>query len=167
MATSGELVRLIQLSKEWFDRSSQCLTEDDSAFQPTKEAMTSAQQVAHVAQTIDWFVEGTFRSEGFDVNFAEHAKKAQAVTSLKEARAWLDRAYAAAVKAFESRSEEELNEPIAPGLMGGTPRHAIAGSIADHTSHHRGVLTVYSRLLGKTPDMPYMDAAAMEAMMSQ
>jgi hypothetical protein len=27
----------------------------------------------------------------------------------------------------------------------------------DHTAHHRGALTVYSRLLGKVPKMPYAD----------
>jgi uncharacterized damage-inducible protein DinB len=25
----------------------------------------------------------------------------------------------------------------------------------EHTAHHRGALTVYSRLLGKVPPMPY------------
>ena len=42
--------------------------------------------------------------------------------------------------------------------MGGLPRSAIFGAITDHTAHHRGALTVYARLLGKTPPMPYMDA---------
>ncbi|NJL28826.1 MAG: hypothetical protein HC897_13505 [Thermoanaerobaculia bacterium] len=40
--------------------------------------------------------------------------------------------------------------------MGGKPRAAIIGAIVDHTAHHRGTLTVYSRLLGYVPPMPYM-----------
>ena len=36
--------------------------------------MTVAQQVAHAAQTLDWFVEGAARPEGFDLNFHEHAR---------------------------------------------------------------------------------------------
>ena len=31
----------------------------------------------------------------------------------------------------------------------------IVAAMADHTSHHRGALTVYARLRGKTPAMPY------------
>jgi uncharacterized damage-inducible protein DinB len=27
--------------------------------------------------------------------------------------------------------------------------------MVEHTAHHRGALTVYSRLLGKVPLMPY------------
>lgn len=30
-------------------------------------------------------------------------------------------------------------------------------AILEHTAHHRGVLTVHSRLCGHTPAMPYMD----------
>jgi len=28
--------------------------------------------------------------------------------------------------------------------------------MVEHTAHHRGALTVYSRVLGKVPAMPYM-----------
>ena len=41
-------------------------------------------------------------------------------------------------------------------VMGGAPRLAIVNAITDHTAHHRGTLTVYSRLRGHTPAMPYM-----------
>ena len=43
-------------------------------------------------------------------------------------------------------------------IMGGAPRLAIFGAINDHTAHHRGALTVYARLNGIVPPMPYMDA---------
>ena len=42
------------------------------------------------------------------------------------------------------------------GIMGGAPRMAIVGGIIDHTAHHRGALSVYARLRGKAPAMPYM-----------
>jgi uncharacterized damage-inducible protein DinB len=35
---------------------------------------------------------------------------------------------------------------------------AIFGAITDHTAHHRGALTVYARLAGAVPPMPYADA---------
>ena len=41
-------------------------------------------------------------------------------------------------------------------MMAGAPRFAVIEGIQDHTAHHRGALTVYSRLLGMTPSVPYM-----------
>jgi hypothetical protein len=35
---------------------------------PAEGMLTTAQQVAHVAHTIDWFFEGAFRAEGFDLD---------------------------------------------------------------------------------------------------
>jgi uncharacterized damage-inducible protein DinB len=39
--------------------------------------------------------------------------------------------------------------------MGGMPRESIIGGIVDHTAHHRGALSVYARLVGREPAMPY------------
>ncbi len=156
--TPQDLAGMLQVAKEWFDRSSRCLTEEDSGFKPEDQAMTAAQQVAHVAQTVDWFMEGAFRPEGFDLDFETHAKEVAKVTSLAEARAWADRAFAAAAETIGAKSMEELMAPLPEGLiMGGEPRMAIVGGIQDHTAHHRGALTVYSRMRGHTPTMPYME----------
>lgn len=151
-------VQILKDTKDYFDRSTRCLEEADSGFAPTEGAMTTAQQVAHAAQTVDWFMEGAFRSEGFDMDFEASAKKILAVESLAAARQWLDRSFAAAIELTESKSGAELMEPIAPGMvMGGAPRVAIYTGIQDHTAHHRGVLTVHSRMCGHTPAMPYME----------
>jgi len=145
-------------TREYFDRSTRVLTENDSTFTPAAGAMTAAQQVAHVAQTIDWFIEGAFRPEGFDLDFETHAKAIMAVDSLTAARARLDRAFAAAIAKISSQSAKELAASLPAGMvMGGEPRFAIVGAIQDHTAHHRGALTVYSRMLGHTPPMPYME----------
>jgi len=118
--------------------------------------MTVAQQVAHVAQTLDWFIDGVTRSGGFDLNFEEHAKALARVTSLAAARKILDAAYAKAIQFIGSRSPEDLARPLPPGpVMGGQPISDIVWAMIDHTAHHRGALTVYSRLLGKVPMMPY------------
>ena len=120
--------------------------------------MTTAQQVAHAAQTIDWFLEGAFRPEGFGMDFEAMAKDVAAVTSLAAARAWFDKAVAAASATVGSKSDAELSTPLPPGpIMGGMPRLAIVGAITDHTAHHRGVLTLHARLNGIVPPMPYMD----------
>lgn len=153
------LVVQLKSAKEYFDRSTRCLVEEDSAFAPADGMMTVAQQVAHVAQTVDWFLEGAFRPEGFDMDFDRLMGEINAVASLGKARAWLDRSFAAAEEAIASRSSEELSQSLPEGpVMGGAPRFAIVSALADHTAHHRGVLTVYSRLRGHVPAMPYMEA---------
>jgi uncharacterized damage-inducible protein DinB len=145
-------------SKEYFARSTRVLEESDSAFRPHDAMMTVAQHVAHAAQTLEWFIDGAARPEGFDLDFEKQAQALAAVTSLSEARRQLDAAFARAVQFFESCSADDLARPLPPGpVMGGQPLADIAWAMIEHTAHHRGALTVYSRLLGKVPPTPYMD----------
>jgi len=143
-------------SQDFFERSTSVLDEADSGFRPREGMMTVAQQVAHTAQTLDWFIEGPFRPEGFDLDFAKHAQALEAITSLAAARQMLKAAYANAVRVLRSCSPEELARPLPPGpIMGGQPISDIVWAMVEHTAHHRGALTVYSRELGKVPAMPY------------
>ena len=143
---------------EWFARSTRSLAEEDGTYAPDSEGFTAAQQVVHVAQTIEWFIEGAFRPEGFDMDFAAHENTVRKVTSLAAARAWLERSVAAAKEAITAHDDAAWSAPLPEGpVMGGLPRHTIFGAIADHTAHHRGALTVYTRLRGKVPPMPYME----------
>jgi uncharacterized damage-inducible protein DinB len=143
-------------SQDFFQRSTRLLEEADSGFRPREGMMTVAQQVAHTAQTLDWFIEGASRPEGFDLDFEKHAQALETVTSLAAARQTLAAAYANAIHFLRSRSPEDLARPLPPGpVMGGQPIGEIVWSMVEHTAHHRGALTVYSRLLGKVPPMPY------------
>jgi uncharacterized damage-inducible protein DinB len=143
-------------SQDFFDRSTRVLDETDSGFRPREGLMTVAQQVAHTAQTLDWFIEGVTRPGGFDLDFEKHARALAAVTSLAAARQMLETAYANSVQFLRSRSPEDLSQPLPPGpIMGGQPISDIVWAMVEHTAHHRGALTVYSRLLGKVPPMPY------------
>jgi uncharacterized damage-inducible protein DinB len=118
--------------------------------------MTVAQQVAHAAQTLAWFIEGASRPEGFDLDFAKQAAALESATSLAAARQSLETAYANAIGFLRSHSAEDLAGPLPPGpVMGGQPTSEIVWAMVEHTAHHRGALTVYSRLLGKVPPMPY------------
>lgn len=144
-------------SKDFFSRSTRVLEEADSGFAPAEGMMTVAQQVAHAAQTIHWFVEGATRSEGFDLDFEKHAQEIQAVTSLTEAREMLESAFAAAVAWVRSCDKEALAKLLPEGpVMGGVPASDVIWGIIEHSAHHRGALTVYSRALGRVPPMPYM-----------
>lgn len=144
--------------KEFFDRSTRVLEEADSTFAPKEGMFTAAQQVAHVAQTIDWFVAGAFAEGGFSLDFETLDKQVRAVTSLSAARTWMERACAAAKAGIAAHSDEDWMASLPTGpIMGGQPRFVIFNAMTDHSAHHRGALTVYSRLLGKVPPMPYMD----------
>ena len=155
--TPEALVNELKATKTFLDRSTACLQEEDSEFAPVEGQYTAAQHMAHIAQTIDWFMEGAFRPEGFDMDFETHIAKVLTVTSLKQAREWVDRSFENAYAILGSKSMEELGQSLPDGpVMGGAPRAAIVGGIVDHTAHHRGALTVYSRLRGHVPAMPYM-----------
>ena len=143
-------------SKDFFDRSTRVLEESDSQYRPNDGMMTVAQQVAHTAQTLDWFIEGAGRPEGFDLDFEKHAKALEGVTSLTAARQLLDAGFAKAIQFLRSATPEQLSAPLPDGpVMGGQPKSEIVWAMVEHTAHHRGALTVYSRMLGKVPVMPY------------
>ncbi len=147
----------IKAIKEFFERSSGCLAEEDSSFAPVEGALTAAQQVAHAAQSIDWFVDGMTQPEGFDMDFEKHWTDVLPITSLTAARQWFAKSIQSALDAVDAMSEDDLSAALPDGpIMGGQPRSSVIGGMMDHTAHHRGALTVYARLLGKIPQMPYM-----------
>lgn len=151
-------VRELKASREFFERATRALEEADSGFRPSGETMTAAQQVAHVARTVHWFVDGASKPEGFDLDFEAHMAQLESVASLEAARAEIVEAYDRATAYYGGLSAEELAAPMAAGpIMGGEPRVNTLTGIIDHSAHHRGSLSVYTRLLGKVPPMPYMD----------
>lgn len=152
----SSIIELENIEK-FFNTSTKELTEDLSTFSPSEGMMTASQQIAHAAQTVDWFMEGAFRPEGFDMNFEAHAKAVEKVNSVAAAREWFTKSIANAKAVIGSKTDADLMAPMAEGpIMGGVPRIAAISAITDHTAHHRGALTVYARLKGKVPPMPYM-----------
>ena len=143
--------------REYFNRSTRPLSEEHSGFAPQGGLYTVAGQVAHVAQTIEWFYEAAFAKD-WRMDFEAMDKEVRGMTSLSQARAWFERAVEKALHETESHGEEEWASLFPPNpIMGEVPRFSIIGAVTDHTAHHRGALTVYQRLLGLTPPMPYMD----------
>lgn len=142
----------------YFKRTISVFEPEHAGFAPDPELYTVAGHVAHTAHTVDWFIEGAF-GEGWDMDFEGLVAQARAVTSLEEATAWLDRAFANAVSVVGSATKEELFGLITnPPIMEGEPRIGAVSGIVDHSAHHRGALTVYARLVGKTPPMYYAEA---------
>jgi uncharacterized damage-inducible protein DinB len=155
MSYAEGLSAQLSMSRNLLKKTLETFTEDDSGYGPNPDVFTVAGHVAHAAGTVDWFVDGAF-GDGWNMDFEGHLKETKAVSSLAEAVAWVDRAYDRAIEIIGSAPDEDLYAPIPdPRIMEGQPRGAIVNGITDHTAHHRGALTVYARLLGKVPVMPY------------
>ena len=156
MSSTYNFANQLLASQHFFNTSTGALDESDSGFRPQEGMMTAAQQVAHVAQTLDWFIEGVQRPGGFDLDFASHAAALEKVTSLAAAREWLKKSYGNAVNFLNAAGPEVLDRPLPAGpVMGGQPVSDIVWAMVEHAAHHRGALTVYARQLGKVPPMPY------------
>jgi uncharacterized damage-inducible protein DinB len=148
----------VETNREYFNRSTRSLLEEHSTFSPAAGTFTAAAMVAHAAQTIDWFFAGAFAPGGFDLDFERMDKEVRACTSLEAARALFNAATDRAKTTAAAHSAEEWAAPLPAGpIMGGVPRFAITSALTDHTAHHRGALSVYARLLGLVPPMPYME----------
>ncbi len=157
MGLQSEALYEIAATRRFFDRTTRCLSEAEAGFRATPETMTVAQQVAHAAQTIDWFREGGFEDR-WDMDFAAAMAATNAVGSLAEARLWLADAWERMRQRVEASSDQELAQPMADNpIVGRRWRYYVIEALVDHTGHHRGALAVCARLAGKVPEMPYGD----------
>jgi uncharacterized damage-inducible protein DinB len=155
--TRESIKEMLSSMREYFNRSTRPLGEEHSGFAPQEGLYTVAGHVAHVAQTVEWFVDAAFGKD-WRMDFEGMDKEVRAVTSLSQARAWFERAVEKALHETERHSDEEWASVFPPNpIMGEAPRFAVVSAVTDHTAHHRGALTVYQRLLGLKPPMPYMD----------
>lgn len=144
-----------------FDRSRRNPAEAGPDFAPAPGMFPAAQAVAHAPRA--WRGSprepSSLRALPRTGNRWTADRPGRAVPSLTEARRWLHPAFAAGKAAIASHSPAEWEVPLPHGsVMGGVPRFAILGAIRDHTAHHRGALAVYTRLRGKVPPMPYVEA---------
>ena len=151
------LIDELKGQKNFFFTTVSVLSEEDSNFRPTEEMYTVAQHIAHVAETIKWFFEGAFGRNGFDMNFDNYSEKMKVYKSFDNSITYMEEEIATAIAKLEVLSDSELLAPIDGPIMKGAPKMNIIGAIVDHTAHHRGALSVYARLLGKTPQMPYSE----------
>ena len=150
------LIEELRSTRQFFLNTISCLTEDDSGYAPKEEMYTVAQMIGHTAHTVEWFMDGAFGTEGFDLNFENYGERMKQFTSLKQSVEYFEKTIEQAIQTVKNASDEELVTPLPAGpIMGGAPKMAVVGAVADHTAHHRGALSVYARLLNKVPQMPY------------
>jgi uncharacterized damage-inducible protein DinB len=151
----AEALDEIAATRRFFDRTTSVFDETDSLFRATPETMTVASQVAHAAQVIDWFREGSLHDR-WDLDFEKQTAVTDAVTSLTEARRWLGEAWERLRAEVATLPEAKLLETMADNpIVPGRPRLYAVKAVVDHCGHHRGALAVYARLAGKVPPMPY------------
>lgn len=146
----------LQSSRAFLLKTVSVFEAGDANFAPTPGVMTVAQQVAHAAFTLDWFVEGATRPEGFSMDFEAHAAVLAGVDTMAKALSEVDRAWAAAEAWLEGLDAEGLARPLPEGyVLPGVPVASVVWGMVEHTAHHRGTLAAYARALGKVPPMAY------------
>jgi uncharacterized damage-inducible protein DinB len=156
MSLAALAVRQLEAARDQFLVSTNQFDEGMTGFRPAEGAMNVAQHIAHTAQVIDWLREGALSPEGFDLEFEAQIAKVMASESLAVAREWFDRAMAMSIETLGRLDDDQLLQALPAGpILGGLPRLAVAGAMAEHTSHHRGALAVYARVLGLVPASPY------------
>jgi len=146
----------LESARRFFERTISCFGDADADFRATPENLSVAEQIAHTAQTVDWFIQGALEPTGFSLDFEAHEQDIRSVASLADARARLGKAFDRAVQVVGERDVAFWASALPEGpVLGGEPRHVIFGGISEHTAHHRGALAVYARLCGHVPPMPY------------
>lgn len=157
MIKEGKLAEL-EACRKFFKRSTSALTEAEATFAPKEGLMTSAQIIAHVAQTFDWFIDGAFGENGFSTEFEKLMAEVMAYDSIEKAQAYFDKAHKNFCDVLAGKTDDELMATLRDtSIMGEAPCVSIVAAVIEHTAHHRGVLGVYARLCGKVPPVPYMD----------
>ena len=152
MSMAEGLVFQLQGTRKFFLNTTSVLTADDASFAPSDELFTVAGHVAHVADSVDWFLEGAF-GEGWDMDFEAMTARAKAVTSWDEAFAWFHRSFDEAERIIGGASDADLMAPIpAKEIMDSAPRMSVVSGIVDHTAHHRGSLAVLRSASRQSPD---------------
>ncbi len=146
----------LRSSREFFERTIACLQEEDGTFETGKGGFSTIQQIAHAAQTVDWFLHGVQPGNAFQTDFAALEAELGQVKNLQGAKSWFERSMAEAIQMVESQPESFWKQKLPEGPMfAGNPRSFALNGILDHNAHHRGALSVYARLCGHVPAMPY------------
>jgi hypothetical protein len=184
---NNPFVKKIQEHKEYFHRTMECFTEEDSNFLPANNLLSVAGQVLHVALSIEFFLSGMFGPyDGFgplsrfdrgftDMSWATLAneknlglaldanawpKAVEASKSIAKALELFDQTMDIAAKMFALKTIQQIQTEQLPENPLFPPFYTYADILEivnDHTAHHRGSLVVYAHLVGRDPKIPYFE----------
>ncbi len=132
-------------------------SEADGDFRPVEGMMTVAQQIRHIAMATEWFYDGGL-DDRWALDFEAFEKANHEPVTFAEAMRQLDATTSKVASRLGAMTAAQLGEPMKDNpILGPVPRSAVICADGDHMAHHRGVLTVYQRLLGRVPTMVYAD----------
>ncbi len=136
----------------WTARLVKSFNDDDLKVRPGEGSMTASEQIQQICAS-DNFTKSVLSDEqvahsAFERQFDVSTVKA-ALASIK---LMISEVTEAAQKATPEFWLEEI-EPFGPEWR--MTRGQVAYLMIDHDAHHRGQLTVYLRVAGKTPPMLY------------
>ncbi len=155
---NGELAAgLFLKSRHFLNNVLKDFKESDGNFRPADGMMTVAQQIRHIAMSSDWFFDGCL-DDSWNMDFEAFEKANREPVAFADAMKQLDASTSRNAGRLRAMSEAQLMAPMQDNpILGVAPRMSVISADADHMAHHRGVLTVYLRLLGRVPTMVYTD----------
>jgi uncharacterized damage-inducible protein DinB len=153
----AELSRFLQnfkLRSLWTARLVSCFDDADMTLRPAEGSMSTTEQVAQICGSNNFLKQvlagGPLTSEAFKRDFSI----TDVNSALRAIRQITDEVMEAGQQ-MNPQSWDEIIEPFGPDPQWRISRGQTAYALLDHESHHRGQLTVYLRLAGKTPPVLY------------
>jgi len=117
------------------------------SYKPTPEMRTFAQQMGHIAHTIDWMYEHVV------LQMQEDKTKPLDVTTMSKSEVieYLKNAFERGRNNINSLSEEDLKQMVAFFNSGNLSKRLGVLSVYNHITNHRAKANLYIRLCGITP----------------
>ncbi|WP_209330541.1 DinB family protein [Lunatimonas salinarum] len=134
-------------SKRYMLTIAEALPEEHYDFRPTPDEMSFAEQLMHIAVTVEWHIFSRF--EGLNTPYRTKDYQAGGMTK-KEIIEVLEKEMDKAAGHIAQFDPSRLGEINQYGQLRRTGRQFLLLA-ADHIAHHRGQLVVYLRMNGIKP----------------
>ncbi|MGB9691334.1 MAG: DinB family protein [Candidatus Sumerlaeaceae bacterium] len=152
MRTKAEFRKKFYVDGLRTQRLAQVFDDSDLAVKPAEGSMTMAELLAHIIASRN-FLRGVFAEEA---PTTELFKIPLAIESAAALRRELARSWRAVLDALDGAEDVWLAQTISPfGPDWEMSRLEMADLMLEHEIHHRGQLSVYVRVAGKTPPELY------------
>lgn len=136
----------------WTARLVKSFSDEDLAVRPGEGSMTAADQIQQICAS-DNFTKSVLSDKQVELSSFERKFD---VSTVKTALASIKQMIGEVTEAAQNATPEFWLDKIEPfGPEWRMTRGQIAYLMIDHDAHHRGQLTVYLRVTGKTPPMLY------------
>ena len=98
------IIENLKSMRQFFLNTINCLTEEDSAYAPKEDMYKVSEHIGHTAHTVEWFMDGAFSPQGFDMNFENYAERMKQHTSLTKSIAYFQDTVEQAIQKIQDRS---------------------------------------------------------------